>query len=81
MPSEVFYIMPGTFDLKFPPSCFWEQRIFMQLFSVLSASQLQASPSDDSIRPSLGDTPTDLNILLLGEAIDLRFCTVCRIFS
>lgn len=53
----------------------------MQLFSVLSASQLQTSPSDDSIRPSLGDTPTDLNILLLGEAIDLHFCTVCRIFS
>ncbi|KAK3572942.1 hypothetical protein QTP86_010542 [Hemibagrus guttatus] len=32
-----------------------------------TASQMQGSPTDDSIRPSLGDTPTDLNILLLEE--------------
>lgn len=32
-----------------------------------SASQMQGSPQDDPMRPSLGDTPTDLNKLLLGE--------------
>ncbi|XP_058237359.1 microcephalin isoform X2 [Hemibagrus wyckioides] len=32
-----------------------------------TASQMQGSPSDDSVRPSLGGTPTDLNILLLEE--------------
>ncbi|MCI4376758.1 hypothetical protein PGIGA_G00192160 [Pangasianodon gigas] len=32
-----------------------------------TASQIQGSPTDDSIRPSLGDTPTDLNKLLLEE--------------
>ncbi|XP_060727830.1 microcephalin [Tachysurus vachellii] len=32
-----------------------------------TASQMQGSPTDDSIRPSLGGTPTDLNILLLEE--------------
>ncbi|KAF5879847.1 microcephalin isoform X1, partial [Clarias magur] len=30
-----------------------------------TASQIQGSQTDDSIRPSLGDTPTDLNLLLL----------------
>lgn len=43
---------------------------FMQIF-FLSASQMQGSPMDDSTRPSLGGTPTELNLLLLGEAIAL----------
>ncbi|TSN48497.1 Microcephalin [Bagarius yarrelli] len=32
-----------------------------------TASQMQDSPTDDSIRPSLGETSTDLNTLLLEE--------------
>ncbi|XP_026795084.3 microcephalin isoform X2 [Pangasianodon hypophthalmus] len=39
-----------------------------------TASQIQGSPTDDSIRPSLGDTPTDLNKLLLEEEEEASNC-------
>lgn len=76
MPLEVFYAMTGAFDVYifFSPTgleLLGVYCVFSYRFSFLSASQMQGSPVDNSIRPSLGDTPTDLNILHLGEAIYL----------
>ncbi|KAF7710923.1 microcephalin [Silurus meridionalis] len=39
-----------------------------------TASQIQGSPMDDSTRPSLGNTPTDLNKLLLDEEEESSNC-------
>lgn len=56
----IFPLTLGVFESRV--SC------FIQLF-FSSASQTLSSPMDDSLRPSLGDTPTDLYKLFLGEAI------------
>lgn len=74
MPSKGFYVMPRVLDIFH--ICFslllrvFGSRVsgFIQLF-FLSASQTQSSSMDDSPRPSVGDTPTDLNKLFLGEAL------------
>lgn len=39
-----------------------------------TASQIQGSPMDDSIKPSLGGTPTDLNLLLMEEEVEASDC-------